>query len=177
MIQINAKKNSFSKKLFLPNSNFLMNFHWFIAMFFLLFILVGCNTIQIQNPIKMNTWNGNYNVEITFQEPNFDNPQYDTQGFYRIFIDQTREERTTIALRSQKREWKGKLSLDRHLLRIERWELDKTTKNYLRAKNLLQLKPSQFYVTIKEGKLTRIHYILENQGTSFRREINYFPDK
>lgn len=140
-------------------------------------MFASCQTVKIQSPIKTNSWNGDYNTEILFDEPNFNDPKKDSLGFYRLLIDKSREERTTIKLRSQKRVWQGTLHPGRHLFSIERWELDSSSKQYKRAKNLLQPKPDSYYFTVQEERLSKLHFNIDQKGSRFSLNQSYYPEE
>lgn len=139
--------------------------------------LVSCQSIshEIDKAIRPG-WSGKYNTEITVIEKNFNDPANDTLGFYRITIDKKIKVRTEIALRSQKRIWQGRLSKERHLLRIERWELDPQDKTYKRARNILQPNDPYFYIQVKSRRLTKVKVVVTGQGSRYRIQKSFYPE-
>ncbi len=138
------------------------------------FLWTQCNTLQKINPIS-NKWTGTYNVEIIVTETGITQAALDTRGFYRLTIDRAKEERTNIALRSQKRAWQGKLSEEKHLIQLERWELNSSAEKYQRARNLMQPKPNTFYIDVKPDKLTKVNIIVTRKGSKFEIQKSFYP--
>jgi hypothetical protein len=150
-----------------------------LTLLALLFSLgAGCRSLSREiDKVIGPAWTGDYNVKLIVKEKNFNDPQNDTLGFYRIGIDKKIKVRTEIALRSQKRTWKGRLSKERHLLRLERWELDPEDKTYKRARNILQPRDPYFYIQVKPRRLTKVKVVVTGKGGRYSIHKSFYPPK
>lgn len=107
-----------------------------------------------------------YNFTLTLYDTDIDNPENDRRSYYEVFIDKAESGRTTIGLESQKKVFEAKLTPDRHLVKIEKWILDESQGRYIKLNNLYQPKPDFIYITIEEGKLSRVNVESSKYGTS-----------
>ena len=98
------------------------------------------------------------------------NPEKDGRSYYRVYIDKIDVGRTDIALESQKKTYTSKLSINRHLLKIEKYVLDSNNSKYVKLNNILQPKPSYTYFEIQEDRITTI--IIEQNDLKNNATIN-----
>jgi len=132
-----------------------------LNLFILLLFLTGCRSYVINNntpeDLKNNFTLKCYNTGIT-------NPDADRRSYYRIFIDKVEAGRTTTGLESQIKIFEANLSPNRHLLKVEKWVINKGADEYMKLNNIDQPKPSYKYFDIKPGKKVLIDMKSESDG-------------
>ncbi len=76
-------------------------------------------------------------------------PAKDRRAYYKVFIDKTEAGRTTTGLESQKKFFETKVSVNRHLITVQKWILNEKTGAYEKLNNVNQPHPSYCYFDIK----------------------------
>jgi len=84
-------------------------------------------------------------------------PGLDRYSYYKIYIDKVEAGRTTIGLESQKKTFEKKLSVNTHLLSVEKWTLNEKSGEYEKLNNVRQPKPSYCYFEVKKNSPTFIN--------------------
>ena len=84
--------------------------------------------------------------------------------FYKVFIDGFEAGRTTSGIRKQKKFFTGKVNLGTHVVRLEKWKLDRIKKKYKRLNNIDQPKPIEVHVY--ENRIVEINVIFKNNSYS-----------
>jgi len=99
---------------------------------------------------------GDYNVRFLGIDNEITNPEKDRRSYYRIFIDKVEEGRTIIGLESQEKVFEAKLSINNHLLMVEKWVLDEKAEKYVKLNNIDQPKPNYIYFNTREDRIVVI---------------------
>jgi hypothetical protein len=130
----------------------------------LVFFFQGCVT----TPDNKNGSKKKYNLVFSGYDAGIQNPDQDRRSYYRIFLDKVEAGRTTTGLESQEKIYRGSLESNRHLLRVEKWVLDKRKSRYIKLNNISQPKPNFLYFNIpskgiviikmKTSKENRAHF-------------------
>jgi hypothetical protein len=133
-------------------------------MLALVFFIQGCVT----TPVDKNGSRKKYNLEFSGHDAGIDNPDLDRRSYYKIFLDKVEAGRTTTGLESQEKKYRGSLESNRHLLRVEKWVLDKRKGRYIKLNNISQPKPDFIYfnvpakgtvvIKMKTSKKNRAHF-------------------
>ncbi len=139
----------------------------------LLLIITGCTSGEIikESPYAKNIdhmRSKNINFMFTAYDRGIDNPNNDRRAYYKIFIDKVESGRTTSGLESQKKIFETKLDVNRHLLTVQKWVLNKKTGRYVKLNNIDQPKPNFVYFTIPPGKIVILEMVSDkNRRTLF----------
>jgi len=140
----------------------------FIIILFSLATFYSCQTIKKNNITKDEVKkNLNYNVIVSVNTIGIDNPTNDYRCFYKIFIDKIEVGRTTTGLESQNKIFKAKLSTNKHVLTLEKYQLVLQKKRYKKLNNIKQIKPNFSYFDIEKNKLTEIKIVVKNRVATF----------
>lgn len=140
----------------------------FLLLIFLSIFFQGCTTLSVskKNSIKQNLFFSGFDTGI-------DNPEMDRRSYYRIFLDKVEVGRTTTGLESQVKIYRGSLDSNRHLIRVEKWVLDKKKGRYIKLNNINQPKPNFIYFNIPEKGNVIIKMITsEGNRTNFTVNVN-----
>jgi ankyrin repeat protein len=105
-----------------------------------------------------------YNFKLICTDINIKNPASDNRSYYKVIIDKEDSGRTSIALESQTKEFKSSLSINKHLIRIEKYELNKKKKRYNKLNNIDQPKPNYFYVDVPEDRIVVLKVVNDHAG-------------
>ena len=89
-------------------------------------------------------------------------PSLDRHSYYKIYIDKTEVGRTTTGLESQKKTFEKEISVNTHLLSVEKWVLNEKSGEYEKLNNIQQPKPSYCYFEAKKNKSTFINMEVKN---------------
>ena len=89
-------------------------------------------------------------------------PNLDRFVYYKIYIDKAEAGRTTIGLESQKKTFEKRISVNTHLLNVEKWVLNEKSGEYEKLNNVRQPKPSYYYFDVKKNKSTFINMEVKN---------------
>jgi hypothetical protein len=139
----------------------------------LLLLLQGCITLperDEQGHIYVQP--KEYNCRIAIYDDYIRNPANDRRCYYRIFIDKIEKGRTTTGLESQKKFFDTSLTVNRHLLRIEKWVLNEGKGQYVKLNNIEQPRPSHFYFSIPENRVVAITVKTgRNRKTEYRTDL------
>jgi hypothetical protein len=117
----------------------------------LILFFQGCGTA----PVSRNS-NRQHNLFFSGHDAGIINPDMDRRSYYRIFLDKVEAGRTTTGLESQKKTYRGTLDSNRHLLRVEKWVLDKRKGRYIKLNNISQPKPDYIYFNVPENGIVEI---------------------
>lgn len=93
-----------------------------------------------------------YNLKFIAYDINIDDPAWDRRSYYKVFIDKVEAGRTTIGLESQKKVFESNVSVNRHLLVVEKWALDEKKGQYIKLNNIEQPKPGYVYFNMPDDK-------------------------
>ncbi len=113
-----------------------------------------------------------YNLKLIIYDTNISNPDDDKHSFYKIFIDKSEAGRTTSGLETQKKYFESNLSVNRHLLKIEKYVLDPKKNEYIRLNNIHQPKPDFYYFEIIDNRIT----VLDIENDVINRTTEYNTD-
>ena len=97
-----------------------------------------------------------YNFIITASDTDIDHPDKDRLSFYVVYIDKVEAGRTTTGLESQDKYFETILAVNKHLITLEKWVLDKTKGRYVKLNNIEQPKPDFIYIVIENRKQTSV---------------------
>ena len=138
----------------------------FSAIIFNLFY-PGCKSIPVeQHPAIEFKKAEEYNFKFTGYDSTVSTPDMDRRCYYKIYIDKVEDGRTTTGLESQKKVYEAKLSINRHLLVIEKWVLDEKKGKYVKLNNIDQPKPNFIYFDIVEDKIVLIEMNSDEKGNA-----------
>ncbi len=138
----------------------------FLNYILLLFCLsiIGCGT-TCKEITKKNK--GENNIYITIYDSDIDNPENDRRCYYMIYVDKTESGRTTTGLESQQKQFETALTVNRHLIKVEKWILNENLGRYVKMNNIDQPKPDYIYVNIEEDKVVKVNLKSSKSGTAF----------
>ena len=136
-------------------------------------VLFSCATtdsgsVPVSGPVF--TKPGEYNFTVKVQDVNIQNPKNDRRSYYKIYIDKIDSGRTAIGLESQVKSFSAKLSINRHLLELEKYVLDEEQGKYVKLNNIYQPKPSFVYFDILSDRIVEVTVIQDTPGN--RAEIS-----
>ncbi len=137
-------------------------------------ISVGCKSFDGDNLVVFFKYNtpAKYNFKFIIYRENIQDPSLDKRCYYKIYIDKIDIGRTTIALDSQKKTFTKKNDDVRHLLVVEKWELDPVKKRYQKLNNVKQPKPNFHYFTTHKDRIVVITAkIGDNRKTDFTKDF------
>lgn len=97
-----------------------------------------------------------YNVKFRAYSVHVTNPEIDRRCYYKVFIDKTESGRTSTGLESQVTSFTAKLSVNRHLIKVEKWVLKHRSGSYEKLYNIDQPKPDFLYFDVPENKIVVI---------------------
>jgi len=147
----------------------------FIALLGLIvFVSGGCKSFSGDNIVGFFKYKkpDKYNFKLIVFRNNLQDPSQDKRCYYKVYIDKEYIGRTTIALDSQKKFFTKKISDVRHLLVIEKWELDPVAKKYVKLNNVQQPKPSFHYFTTHKKRIVVITMqIGKDRKTSYAKDF------
>lgn len=106
-----------------------------------------------------------YNFKLVIYSDSKLTPDEDTRCYYKVFVDKVETGRTQIGLESQKKIFTAKLDSNRHLISIEKYELDESKNMYVKVNNIYQPKPSYIYVDIDSDKIMKLEIIHKPRNT------------
>lgn len=89
-------------------------------------------------------------------------PALDKFSYYKIYIDKADAGRTTTGLESQKKTFEKKISVNTHLLSVEKWVLNEKSGEYEKLNNVRQPKPSYYYFEVKKNSSTFVNMEVKN---------------
>ena len=98
-------------------------------------------------------------------------PNFDRLSYYKIYIDKIETGRTTIGLESQKKTFEKKISVNTHLLSVEKWALNEKSGEYEKLNNVRQPKPLYCYFEVKKNNSTFINMEVKNGEAVFNLTI------
>jgi hypothetical protein len=96
------------------------------------------------------------NLIVTALDENITGPARDRRSFYRVFIDKLEAGRTTTGLESQRKTLELSVSVERHVLLLEKWVLDEKHERYVKLNNIDQPKPNFMYFGVSEDRVLEI---------------------
>ncbi|MCP4132495.1 MAG: hypothetical protein GY754_16095 [bacterium] len=142
-----------------------------ITITILLTLIPGCKTIQSLTADKDPTGKAykypeTYNIKLQAYDSHINDPSKDRRSYYKVYIDKVEEGRTTTGLESQEKTFKGKYSLNKHLIRVEKWVIDKKAGRYKKLNNIEQPKPNFAYFTIPKDRVILIKLEAGKRGKS-----------
>lgn len=123
-------------------------------IFGILILLTSCKTEPVITDGDSSRYK--YNFIITASDSDIDNPDKDRLSFYVVYIDKVESGRTTTGLESQDKYFETSLPVNKHLITLEKWVLDKSKGRYVKLNNIEQPKPGFIYITIENGRQTRV---------------------
>ncbi len=138
----------------------------------------GCKTtdpgsIPVSGPVYKKP--GDFNFIVNVQDINISNPANDKRSYYKIYIDKIESGRTAIGLESQNKSFSAALSVNKHLLEVEKYVLDETQGKYVKVNNIYQPKPAFTYFDIPADRIVKITIIQDTSNN--KAEIVFEYDK
>ncbi len=100
-----------------------------------------------------------YNLKIVVKTDETGNPDSDTRCYYKIYIDKVEAGRTSVGLESQNKIFTALVDANKHLLRIEKFNLDETQKKYIQVNNIYQPDPDFVYFETFNDRILQINIV------------------
>ncbi|MBN1501088.1 MAG: hypothetical protein JW982_13085 [Spirochaetes bacterium] len=119
---------------------------------------------------------GSYNFVLSVQDTNIQNPSNDRRCYYKIYIDKIDSGRTAIGLESQTKTFNTALSVNKHLIEIEKYILDEEQGKYVKVNNIYQPKPSYTYFDVMEDKIVKITVLQDTAKNKAQIIVDYEKD-
>lgn len=94
-------------------------------------------------------------------------PSLDRRSYYKVYIDKTEAGRTTIGLESQKKFFDAAVSVNRHLISVEKWVLNEKTGSYEKLNKVYQPKPAYCYFESSGAKVAITMEVLSDNRAVF----------
>ena len=116
---------------------------------------------------------GEYNFKIVVSSSGVENPGDDNRGFYKVYVDKVEAGRTQIGLDSQKKVLTLKLSENKHLISLVKYELDKKNNKYMKVNNIYQPKPDYCYVDTVSDKIIFVEVVHMPRNVSSSYNIRF----
>ncbi len=118
---------------------------------------------------------GEYNLIIEFEDSiiGTDNSVYpDNSIYYEMLIDGKEESRTETGHSKLKKSFYSKLNADSyHIVKPERWELDKTKGRYMRMNNINQ--PSEQKIYIPGNRIVKLRFAYDGTGYEVTQSVMF----
>jgi len=115
---------------------------------------------------------GRYNFKFIGYDAGIKNPENDGRCYYRILINKVEEGRTSTGLESQAKEFEAMLSINRHLLTVEKWVLDEKAGKYVKLNNIDQPRPNYCYFLTDKNRISVV--TMENvSGGAARYRVEF----
>ena len=127
-----------------------------ILMVTVLGALNSCKTVEKDPAGNAYKVPEKYNLKVTCYDTEISNPGNDRRSYYKIYIDKVEEGRTTTGLESQEKTYQGKLSVNRHVLAVEKWVIDPREGRYIKLNNIDQPKPNFVYFSLPRNRVLNI---------------------
>lgn len=129
----------------------------FSVFFFAALVLShGCSLRQLVPGAKSYKEPTAYNVKFKAYTVNISNPEFDRRCYYKVYINKIEAGRTSTGLESQVAAFTAKLSINRHLIKVEKWVLKHRSGSYERLNNADQPKPDFLYFDVPENRIVVI---------------------
>ncbi len=126
-------------------------------------IVTGCSTAKVPSEQPPERRDGGehrrvegQNLFVSIRDADISDPENDRRSYYRVFIDKVEEGRTSIALESQVKVFEAMVSVERHLVTIEKWVLDEKAGKYVKLNNIDQPRPNFVYVEVPAERVVKI---------------------
>jgi hypothetical protein len=116
----------------------------------------GCSMGQLVPGGKSYKEPAGYNVKLKAYTVNISNPEIDRRCYYKVFIDKIEAGRSSTGLESQVVTFTAKLSVNRHLVKVEKWVLKHRSESYERLNSADQPKPDFLYFDVPENRIVVI---------------------
>ncbi len=114
-----------------------------------------------------------YNFKFIVYSEGIDGPGQDVRTYYQIFIDKQEQGRTSIGLDLQKKEYTALLSVNRHLIEVAKYCLDRKQEKYIKLKNIDQPNPNYFYFSIPEDRIVVLSLEHDNADRKAGYSLHY----
>ncbi|MCL2025388.1 MAG: hypothetical protein FWG92_01105 [Leptospirales bacterium] len=128
----------------------------------LIMACTGTQTIDTIEPVGRHS-----SVIFCGYDSGITDPKFDRQSFYKIYINKAEAGRTTIGLESQRKTFEKEISVNSHLLSVEKWVLNEKLGEYEKLNNVWQPKPSYCYFEVKKNNSTFINMEVKNGEAVF----------
>lgn len=128
----------------------------------ILFVLIisfiaSCATTDGGNSLKPSYKKpGTYNLKIIIYNTEINNPENDRRSYYKVYINKIETGRTSIGLESQKKVFETRVSVNNHLVKIQKYVLDEEEGKYVKLNNINQPKPSYKYIDVPDERIVVI---------------------
>jgi hypothetical protein len=137
-----------------------------IAAAAILAVLAGCALNRTAGDGTAFKRPSDYNFLFKAYSVNVTDPALDRRCYFRVFIDKIESGRTSTGLESQINTFQARLSVNRHLLMVEKWVLDERSGKYSKLNNIEQPRPNFFYFEVPDDKIVVV--TLVNDSTKGR---------
>ena len=129
-------------------------------LFLIIFLIsLGCGTADKKDdtPKKDDARiKSEKNFYIHIYDSDIANAEDDRRCYYTIYINKIESGRTTTGLESQEKIFETVLPPYKHLIKVEKWVLNKNLGRYIKVNNIDQPKPDFIYVDIKNDDTVRV---------------------
>lgn len=116
-----------------------------------------------------------YNLILEFSDKTADNdtgPDVENSIYYEIFIDGVEENRTGTGRKELAKTFHSKLAAgEYHIIKPERWDLDKIKGRYVRMNNIYQ--PAELKIYIPENRVLKIKIEFDGKGYSVNQSVMF----
>ena len=119
---------------------------------------------------------GEYNFKFIGYDGNIDNPENDRRSYYKIYIDKVESGRTTIGLESQKKSFEARMTVNRHVLIVEKWVLDEKGGKYVKLNNIEQPRPNYVYFDLQEDRIVVVSLTCNAESKEAKYEAGFEED-
>ncbi|HON79484.1 MAG TPA: hypothetical protein PK544_13410 [Spirochaetota bacterium] len=127
-----------------------------VFLFIAMSIFHACSLQKLAPGIKSYKEPSGYNVKFKAYTVNISNPEIDRRCYYKVFIDKIEAGRTSTGLESQVATFTAKLSVNRHLIKVQKWVLKHRSGSYEKLNNVDQPRPDFLYFDVPENRIVVI---------------------
>ncbi|MBN1499710.1 MAG: ankyrin repeat domain-containing protein [Spirochaetes bacterium] len=114
-----------------------------------------------------------YNLKIIIHSENKNNPDNDRRCYYKVYIDKVEAGRTSVGLETQNKVFTASVDANRHLLRIEKYDLDESQKKYIQVNNIYQPDPDFIYIETFGDRILKIDVVHTPRNIKSRYEMSF----
>lgn len=127
--------------------------------------LVSGKSVYIFSSSKVFLEPDGYNLQVSAADVPADGSVSGEMVFYKVYIDGIYAGRTETAPASLNASYRHKIAVDdQHLVKMERWELDRKGTQYRRANNIRQ--PDEVKIVVPSKRIMALHMVFDGETYS-----------
>ncbi len=105
-----------------------------------------------------------FNLRFKAYTVNMKDPSMDRRCYYRVFVDKVEIGRTSTGLESQFTVFDAAVSVNRHLLEVEKWVLNPRENQYVKLNKIDQPRPNFVYFEAPRDRIVIITLVTDNDA-------------